>query len=144
MEGLIYWAGSYIENGWTNLSQNESNKVITNGAVDSGEFSNPSYKQNTIWNSQPTLFYTTEHISTGTTASITVPNNDHIQVDDTRQQTAADTIREFYNNILDRAPDQAGFDGWVAALESGQMTERQVFDSFISSTEYQSNPNLWN
>lgn len=143
MEGLVYWAGSYIENGWANLSQNESNKIITNGAIASGEFSSNAYRQNTVWNSDPTLFYTTQDIPTGSTAGITVPNNDHIHVDDTRQQSAADTVREFYENILDRAPDTAGFNGWVAALESGQMTERQVYDSFILSTEYQSRPELW-
>jgi hypothetical protein len=41
-----------------------------------------------------------------------------------------------YNNVLQRAPDPAGLDGWVALLEGG-MSRGQVLLGFSDSTEYQ-------
>jgi hypothetical protein len=41
-----------------------------------------------------------------------------------------------YNNVLGRAPDQAGLDGWVALLAGG-MSRGQVLLGFSDSTEYQ-------
>ena len=41
-----------------------------------------------------------------------------------------------YNNVLGRAPDQAGLDGWVAYLQSG-YTRGQVLQGFSDSSEFQ-------
>jgi hypothetical protein len=41
-----------------------------------------------------------------------------------------------YNNVLGRAPDQAGLDGWVALLNGG-MSRGQVLYGFAESPEYQ-------
>jgi Domain of unknown function (DUF4214) len=41
-----------------------------------------------------------------------------------------------YNNVLGRAPDQAGLDGWVGLLQGG-YTRGQVLLGFSDSTEYQ-------
>jgi hypothetical protein len=42
-----------------------------------------------------------------------------------------------YNNMLNRAPDQAGFTQWVAWLNNGTYTRAQVANSFITSPEFQ-------
>src|SRR5262249_15338878 len=45
-----------------------------------------------------------------------------------------------YTELLQRAPDQAGFDGWVAALNAGQLNAVQVVEDFVTSPEYRSRP----
>ena len=42
-----------------------------------------------------------------------------------------------YNNVLGRAPDQAGLNGWVQLLVSGGYSRGQVLLGFSESTEYQ-------
>jgi hypothetical protein len=42
-----------------------------------------------------------------------------------------------YNNMLNRAPDQAGLTQWVAWLNNGTYTRAQVANSFITSPEFQ-------
>ncbi len=42
-----------------------------------------------------------------------------------------------YQNVLDRAPDQAGLDAYVAALGAGNLSREQVVLEFSESTEYQ-------
>jgi Ca2+-binding RTX toxin-like protein len=43
-----------------------------------------------------------------------------------------------YNNVLDRAPDQAGLDAWVAQLEGGASRE-SVVNGFSESFEFRNN-----
>jgi len=40
-----------------------------------------------------------------------------------------------YQNVLDRAPDQTGLDGWLAQLSSGQQSRQQVLFGFSESGE---------
>jgi hypothetical protein len=42
-----------------------------------------------------------------------------------------------YNNMLNRAPDQAGLTQWVAWLNNGTYTRAQVANFFITSQEFQ-------
>jgi hypothetical protein len=42
-----------------------------------------------------------------------------------------------YNNILNRSPDQAGLQQWVAWLNNGTYTRAQVANGFITSQESQ-------
>ena len=42
-----------------------------------------------------------------------------------------------YNNILLRSSDPGGFNGWVQALNSGQVTRAQVALGFLDSGEFQ-------
>jgi Domain of unknown function (DUF4214)/Subtilase family/Fibronectin type III domain len=42
-----------------------------------------------------------------------------------------------YNNILNRAPDTGGLNGWVQLLTTGGFTRGQVLIGFSESTEYQ-------
>jgi len=42
-----------------------------------------------------------------------------------------------YNNMLNRAPDQAGLTQWVAWLNNGTYTRAQVTNYFITSQEFQ-------
>jgi cyclophilin family peptidyl-prolyl cis-trans isomerase len=46
-------------------------------------------------------------------------------------------VTDFYNNVLHRAPDQAGLAYWVNNLASGQLTNAQVLISFSESAENQ-------
>jgi Ca2+-binding RTX toxin-like protein len=49
--------------------------------------------------------------------------------------TNADIIGRLYRNILDREPEQAGFDFWVAVLDSGRGDLAGVLASFSESAE---------
>ena len=42
-----------------------------------------------------------------------------------------------YNNVLGRTPDTAGYNAWLAQLNSGAMTRGQVMLGFSESAEYQ-------
>ncbi len=46
-------------------------------------------------------------------------------------------ITNFYNNVLHRTPDKAGFDYWANALNSGAITPAGALASFCESTENQ-------
>ena len=52
--------------------------------------------------------------------------------------TNADIVTHFYQNVLHRSPDQAGFDYWTNQLASGQ-TRAQVLTGFSESNENQTN-----
>ena len=51
--------------------------------------------------------------------------------------TNAQFVERMYNNILLRPSDPGGFNGWVQALNSGQLTRAQVALSFLDSGEFQ-------
>ena len=51
------------------------------------------------------------------------------------QEAAAALVRSSYQELLGRAPDQAGFDFWVNFLQQGARDE-QVTAGFIGSPEY--------
>ncbi|MCU6502080.1 DUF4214 domain-containing protein [Rugamonas sp. A1-17] len=51
-------------------------------------------------------------------------------------QGDADFVTSLYNNVLHRAPEQAGFDHWMAGLHDGQA-RAQVLLSFSESAENQ-------
>ncbi len=46
-------------------------------------------------------------------------------------------ITNFYQNVLHRAPDQAGFDYWAGELNTGKITPAGALASFCESTENQ-------
>ena len=46
-------------------------------------------------------------------------------------------VETMYNNILLRSSDPGGFNGWVQALNSGQVTRAQVALGFLDSGEFQ-------
>lgn len=46
-------------------------------------------------------------------------------------------VKNLYQNVLDRAPDQSGLDFWVHELQSGVMNRDQVLVSFSESNENQ-------
>jgi Domain of unknown function (DUF4214) len=50
--------------------------------------------------------------------------------------TDSQFVTLLYSNVLGRAPDQAGLDGWISLLQSG-YTRGQVLLGFSDSTEYQ-------
>lgn len=47
----------------------------------------------------------------------------------------ADMVGKFYQNVLHRAPDQAGYDYWVSVLDKGQASPPSVLASFGESPE---------
>jgi hypothetical protein len=47
-----------------------------------------------------------------------------------------DFVTRFYQSCLDRAPDQAGLDGWVSALIGGSLTGSDVAYGFVFSQEF--------
>ena len=49
--------------------------------------------------------------------------------------TNADFATEVYNNVLGRVPDQAGFDFWVGALESGGVGRDQFILSVLEGAK---------
>ncbi len=53
------------------------------------------------------------------------------------QASNADLIEAVYRNVLHRAPDQAGYDYWIAALDHGNVPVAQLLTSFSESTENQ-------
>lgn len=44
-------------------------------------------------------------------------------------------LTALYNNVLNRAPDQAGLTGWLSELSSGNQTRQQVLFGFSESGE---------
>ncbi len=46
-------------------------------------------------------------------------------------------VTRLYNNVLGRAPEQAGFDFWMNLLITGQKTRPEVVQGFVSSVEFQ-------
>jgi hypothetical protein len=50
----------------------------------------------------------------------------------------ADFVTLVYRNVLGRAPDTAGFDGWLAQLNAG-LTRGNMMIGFTESQEYQNN-----
>lgn len=51
--------------------------------------------------------------------------------------THAELITRFYQNVLHRAPEQSGFDWWVAELSSGRISPTQALVNFSASPENQ-------
>lgn len=49
--------------------------------------------------------------------------------------TNAALVQAVYQNVLHRAPDQAGYDYWVGALDHGQAAAAQLLTSFSESAE---------
>jgi hypothetical protein len=49
--------------------------------------------------------------------------------------TNAQFVTALYSNILDRAPDQAGYSGWNQMLNSGQLSRGDVLIGFSESVE---------
>ena len=47
-----------------------------------------------------------------------------------------DFVTRFYQQCLNREPDQAGLDGWVNALTNGSLTGADVANGFIFSPEF--------
>ena len=56
--------------------------------------------------------------------------------------SAQDFVRLSYCQILGRAPEEAGFNGWVFLLSSGSLTRSQVLSSFIFSAEANNDYNI--
>ncbi len=50
-----------------------------------------------------------------------------------------DFVARLYQNVLDRAPEQAGYDYWVTQIDSGAQTRAQVLAGFSESPENQDN-----
>jgi len=48
-----------------------------------------------------------------------------------------------YNNVLDRAPDAPGLNGWLSQLDSGALTRAQVVLGFSESLEFRLNTMSW-
>lgn len=51
--------------------------------------------------------------------------------------TTAELVTLLYNNVLHRAPEQAGFDYWLHQLDAGLQTRSQVLTGFSESPENQ-------
>ena len=51
--------------------------------------------------------------------------------------TNAEVVTRFYQNVLHRAPEQAGYDYWINQIESGLQTRTQVLTGFSESPENQ-------
>ena len=49
--------------------------------------------------------------------------------------TNADLVERFYRNVLQRAPEQAGYDYWLGLLNSGAVTRAYVLAEFSESGE---------
>lgn len=46
-------------------------------------------------------------------------------------------VNTLYQTILGRSPDPGGAASWVGQLVSGSLTEAQVYQAFLNSTEFQ-------
>jgi hypothetical protein len=46
-------------------------------------------------------------------------------------------VEAVYRNVLHRAPDKAGYDYWVAALDAGHSSTAQLLTAFSESSENQ-------
>lgn len=53
--------------------------------------------------------------------------------------TNAQFLNLLYQNVLDRNPDQAGYDYWLPHLEQGRLTRAEVLMFFSESTENKAN-----
>jgi serralysin len=49
----------------------------------------------------------------------------------------SELVTRFYQNVLHRAPEQAGYDYWMNQIESGWQTRAQVLSGFSESPENQ-------
>ncbi len=59
---------------------------------------------------------------------------DEVQSD--RSSDLQGFVSRLYNYILERSPDQQGLDYWVAGLEDGAITPKQMVQSFVFSPEF--------
>jgi Ca2+-binding RTX toxin-like protein len=46
-------------------------------------------------------------------------------------------VTQLYQGILDRNPDSGGLNGWVSALNTGQLSKIDVTNGFLNSPEFQ-------
>jgi hypothetical protein len=46
-------------------------------------------------------------------------------------------VTQLYQGILDRNPDLGGLNGWVSALNTGQLSKTDVANGFLYSSEFQ-------
>ena len=53
--------------------------------------------------------------------------------------STGDFVARLYQNVLDRAPEQAGYDYWVTQIDSGAQTRAEVLAGFSESPENQGN-----
>lgn len=51
--------------------------------------------------------------------------------------TNSEVVTRFYQNVLHRAPEQAGYDYWINQIETGLQTRTQVLAGFSESPENQ-------
>lgn len=61
------------------------------------------------------------------------------QLMDTDQNGAvahSELLNHLYGTVLDRAPDQAGWDWWMQELESGAKNQAEVLNAFAQSNEF--------
>jgi len=56
---------------------------------------------------------------------------------DTSNEQIAAFVTRFYEECLDRSPDQSGLDDWVDKLASGELTGADVAYGFVYSIEFQ-------
>jgi hypothetical protein len=87
---------------------------------------NPDSEGVTYWNNQMTAGMSRGEVMTGFSES---PEYQQITLNQIR-------IIAFYYGMLGRAPDQGGFDFWVAKLNNGDQPN-ELIDGFINSPEYQ-------
>lgn len=55
----------------------------------------------------------------------------------------AQFVTLLYHNVLDRAPDTPGLNGWLSQLDSGALTRGQVVLGFSESLEFRLNTMSW-
>lgn len=72
----------------------------------------------------------------GDTATCEQPCDSPPVVDSGKDFTTEGFVTRFYQLCLSRNPEQAGLDGWKAALESGQVTGADLAEGFIFSEEF--------
>jgi len=142
--GITYWIDQKLNGMTLNEISNSFARVPEfsdrYGSLDDSGFVNlvynnvlsrsPDSEGLTFWNGQMNGGMTRGEVMTGFSESAE------------NQQTTLAQIRviAFYYGMLRRAPDQGGFDFWVAKLNDGEQPN-ELINGFISSSEYQGRAN---
>lgn len=143
--GAVGWITEAISKGW---SQDEIGVAIAAGAGASGELS--TYVQGNYTYSLTPSVIVSDIIMSAPKINVSYDKDVYAgqysagdsggssRDTQTIDQKAADFITNLYDTFFDRAPDQAGFDGWLAAYaESGYSQDKaaEIVQGFVNSAE---------
>ena len=144
VDGAAYWIAKATTEGKT--TKNEINRMILQGAIDSGEIVNPLVTQDSTVSLNPKVVITENEIPYKN-PNLVVDNKTYAGVytaadaaGSTRDLKPEKFITELYENILGRSPGtDPGYNYWLEQYKNNNYSResaQSIIDSFYLSEEY--------